>query len=549
MKRLFLSLGLAAAFFHRGASAQSVTTDPVGFTTNSLLGNSDSFISLPFIRPAAFVGGIQSVAGSTITVSGNPWSPNQFAYAGAAQPNHYYVLIGPASSANPKEGHVYPITANTSNTLTVQLGPDNLTGIPANAQISVIPNWTLATAFPVTDQNVSFTPTTSSAQYKTQIRVPDVSASGTGLPYVSYFFSNNVDETSGNVGWRRVGDNTTDHGDDALLPDNYFVVRNQNGAPTLPLVSLGGVLLKKFTVPLVTGVGAAQQDNPVGLVRPLDVTLNATGLNRGDGSFVAGDKLLLFNNAVAGFDKLPFMTYYQDPAATVGPWRLMEGNPANDRGSDVIPAGTGFIIRKAGTPTGAAVFWTNNFPVQAVSAVSRKTHGAAGDFDIPLPLTGKPGVECRGTSTNYKIVFTFPTPVTFAGATVTSGIASTATALASGANQVTVDLTGVTDAQRLTVTLQGVSDGANTNDVAVRMSILAGDTNASESVTSSDVSQTKAQSGLLVTAANFREDLNLSGGSIGSSDISLVKSKTGNSLPPAIGDPAAPTGKLSAGLK
>ena len=34
-------------------------------------------------------------------------------------------------------------------------------------------------------------------------------------------------------------------------------------------------------------------------------------------------------------------------------------------------------------------------PFDLVSVVSRKTHGAAGNFDINLPLTGTPGVECR----------------------------------------------------------------------------------------------------------------------------------------------------------
>ena len=539
-----LSLCLAAVFglrFVIAASAQSVTTEPVGFTTATQLGNSDSAISVPFIRPPAFVGGIQSAGGSTITVSGNPWTANQFVYAPGSQPNHYYALVGAASAANPKEGHTYPITANTSNTLTVQLGQDNLTGIPANAQLSVIPNWTLATVFPVTDQNVSFTPTTSTSQYKTQIRVPDVSAPGIDLPFINYFFSNNVNGTSGNIGWRLMGDNTTDHGDDALLPDSYFMVRNLNGAPTLPLVTLGTVLTKKLVVPLLTSASTAQ-DNPVSLLRPLDVALNATGLKMADGSFVAGDQLLLFDNAVVGYDKIP-KTYVQTSAAN-GPWRLLNDN-LNDRGNEIIPANTGFIIRKA-MGSGQAAFWVNNFPVAAVGAVSRKTHGGSGDFDIPLPLSGNPGIECRSTGGSYKIVFTFPTAVTFSGAAVTSGTATSATPLAISSTVVAVDLTGVADVQPITVTLLGVNDGTNTNDVAVRVGILTGDVNGNGAVSATDVAQTKAQSGQSVTAANFRADLNASGGTITATDVALAKSRSGFSLPAGSATPE--TTKLTAAL-
>ena len=55
------------------------------------------------------------------------------------------------------------------------------------------------------------------------------------------------------------------------------------------------------------------------------------------------------------------------------------------------------------------------------SVVSRKTHGTAGTFDIHLPLTGTPGVECRrgGANGNHEVVFTFPSAVTLSGATIT----------------------------------------------------------------------------------------------------------------------------------
>jgi hypothetical protein len=61
-------------------------------------------------------------------------------------------------------------------------------------------------------------------------------------------------------------------------------------------------------------------------------------------------------------------------------------------------------------------------------------------------------------------------------------------------------------------------------------SFLLGDTNANKAVNSSDISQTKAQSGTAATASNFRTDVTVSG-LINSSDISTVKSKSGTAIP------------------
>jgi N-acetylneuraminic acid mutarotase len=165
----------------------------------------------------------------------------------------------------------------------------------------------------------------------------------------------------------------------------------------------------------------------------------------------------------------------------------------------------------------------------AQSAVSRKTHGGAGTFDVALPLTGNVGIECRSTGGSHTMVVTFATNVTVGGASVTSGTGS-ATFSVSGA-VVTVNLTGVTNAQRIIVTLSNVNDGTTTGDVSIPMGVLAGDTNASGAVSAADVSQTKAQSGQTATAANFREDVNVSGG-ISAADIGLVKAAAGTVLPP-----------------
>ena len=145
---------------------------------------------------------------------------------------------------------------------------------------------------------------------------------------------------------------------------------------------------------------------------------------------------------------------------------------------------------------------------------------------------GNPGVECRsgGASNDYQVVFTFPSAVTFTNAAVTAGAGSVSSSSGSGTTTVTVNLTGVTNAQKIMVTLQGASDGTNTGDLSVPMGVLLGDVNGNGSVNSTDISQTKLQSGQAVTNANFREDVNANG-SINATDVSSVKLKSGTSLP------------------
>jgi N-acetylneuraminic acid mutarotase len=168
----------------------------------------------------------------------------------------------------------------------------------------------------------------------------------------------------------------------------------------------------------------------------------------------------------------------------------------------------------------------------AQSAFSRKTHGAAGTFDIPLPLTGNVGIECRsGGATNvYQMIINFANPVTVGSASVTSGTGSVSSFSVSG-SQVTVNLTGVTNVQRITVTLFNVNDGTHMGNVPVFMGVLVGDVNGNSLVNASDVSLTKAQVGQPVTGSNFREDVNANG-TISAADVTQVKANVGTALPP-----------------
>jgi len=187
-----------------------------------------------------------------------------------------------------------------------------------------------------------------------------------------------------------------------------------------------------------------------------------------------------------------------------------------------------------GTATSRAVHLNSgcDFAVEFIRAASRKRHGGADVFSIELPLDGS-GIECRSSGENqaHEIIFTFAAAVSFAGASVTPTTGKTAELDgppgASANNQeVSLKLKNVSDAQAVRVSLLGVSDGTNTDDVVVQLLVLAGDTNEDTRVNVGDTNQTKSRSGSLTSEDNFRSDLNLDG-RINVGDTNFVKSRSG----------------------
>ena len=184
-----------------------------------------------------------------------------------------------------------------------------------------------------------------------------------------------------------------------------------------------------------------------------------------------------------------------------------------------------------------------NAVLTATGAVSRKVHGGFGPFDIPLPLSGSPGIECRGPGggTNpYQVVVSFANPIASVNghavpvpgdATLTgTGSVSAITIVGS---TVVVDLTGVATQQQIGLTLTNVSDGTSSGDIPVPMIVLVGDSagTGNNSVNSGDIAFVKSKAGAaVIDGTNFRADIAVSG-TINASDISLVKSKSGNQFP------------------
>jgi hypothetical protein len=214
------------------------------------------------------------------------------------------------------------------------------------------------------------------------------------------------------------------------------------------------------------------------------------------------------------------------PAAALGQNVKLKWRQGSD--SSVAPTNPGSRIDSIAISAPAC----NTTAPTVANAVSRKTHGAAGVFDINLPrvpITGAIGIEPRGgVAGQHQIVVTFANPVTVGSATVTGAGAAT---VSTAGTTVTVNLTNVTNAQRMAVTLSNVSDGTNLGNIVIPMGVLLGDVGGNGSVTGSDVSQTKAAAAAgTVDATSFRADINING-TINATDVSIDKAASGTALP------------------
>ena len=127
------------------------------------------------------------------------------------------------------------------------------------------------------------------------------------------------------------------------------------------------------------------------------------------------------------------------------------------------------------------------------SAVSRKTHSAAGTFDLSLSTVLPPAINHNPTTEPRQgpaqtIVFTFDKPLNAATVTITEGAATAAAPTFTG-NSVVVALTGVTNQQYVTVSLGNVAstDGGTGGSATVRIGFLVGDVNQNRVVTVADL--------------------------------------------------------------
>src|SRR5438445_5047337 len=254
-------------------------------------------------------------------------------------------------------------------------------------------------------------------------------------------------------------------------------------------------------------------------------------------------------NAANNTDSQPFYSFSTDGGLTwaanvavSNPFNPFEGYPNQSKIGDyitIVSDNTGgnvayyatFNFNSSRGQHEEDVYYVRVAPPTSVltllSAASRLTHGSAGTFDIPMPLTGISGVEDRSSPT-YNAVFTFDAPVTSGEVTVIGGTATVGAITFSG-NSMTAQLTGVTSAEIVTLHTQNINgDGQPHGDVP--FGFLTADVNGNRIVDRPDLQQLQTDRGQPVTASNFRDDINLSG-TVDRPDLQSVQTNRGHSIP------------------
>lgn len=342
----------------------AVTTDPVGAQKIDLPAESDTIVALGFTRSAVFEGTVSSVSGDVISVSGTPvWTSNQYQNDPGVQDETYYVLMLTGN----REGMYYTVTANGTDTLTVDAAGDDIaTEIVADDRLQIIPFWTFASLFP--DQvGITTTTSISGAGAGTEILLLNASASGVdNSPTESYYYYSGA--SFGGEGWRRKGGGfTTIRNYDILLPDIYFVFRNATEAAS-EIVVAGNVQMAGYRTVVGTITDGEDQDNSIALTIPVELTLAESrlfeeGIVVGTASIsgAGAEELLVFNNSQSGFDKSPAESYYYYTGASFGGagWRKKGGgftNIFNDQA--ILQPGQGFIIRKIADGPASSSVWS-----------------------------------------------------------------------------------------------------------------------------------------------------------------------------------------------
>lgn len=322
MKRSLL-IAIAATvgtLLGQSLQAQTVATDPVGFTTTTIQSGKLAALSLPLDSISNFTGPTTTVTASSIQSTGAGWATNAY---GPFATNPYVIRVLSGTS----QGRQFRIDSNTTDTLTISTGGDLTTQIANGDRYEIIKVQTLLSLFGAGAPGLSHT-----TSVQTDPAAVDNILIRGSAGYLTYYY----DDVTGH--WLRQAGGTTNRDNTPLLPDQGFLF-NRRAPGDYALTVLGAVPVTNL-----------KTDLPANTVTnfpnrfPVATTLSALGLqtfaqwvkesNSSNPNPAAVDTVLIRGSA-------GWLTYYY--ASDVGHW-LRQGGGTTSRDSTPIDIGSSVLI-------------------------------------------------------------------------------------------------------------------------------------------------------------------------------------------------------------
>lgn len=317
-----LTLGSAAAV------AQSVTTDPVGFTTLTIKGSSFNVLGLNMVKPVTYQGVVSGVNGAQVTDANADFT------AALTAGKKYFVEIISGDYA----GLNAEVVSWSGNTITIAGDVSGIAGALTGAGHRIRESWTIADVFGASNSaglRASDSPIGADKIY--------VSNPTTGAFEVFYYQQGNIFDGDG---WRSTASSQVDRSGTAIYFTDGLIVER----------TLGSDLAVKLVGAVKTGrtiVGVQNGFNLIGNVYPVsDLTLANSGLYGSAGLSLSGSDSAVTSDQVLVAAPGGFAGYYYQVGSLFDGdgWRST-GNSSVDAGGTSIPIGSGLFLLRRGAAT------------------------------------------------------------------------------------------------------------------------------------------------------------------------------------------------------
>ena len=344
------------------ANAQTTAyTTPVGYVTIAVPAESDTTVSAPLEQPSLYSAASTSISGNVVGASG--LTGDAFVNADPANAKCYLQVTSGALA-----GSRFPITANSSSSITVDAGATTLAaqGFVSGASYKVVPYWTLASLFPAGSGVGATNDVYSAAAF---VMVSDqVSVTTNKANAKLYFYCSGDTANEFAAGWYDNDDVFSGTKNDVVIdPSHMYTIRTAPGNVQSVVVS-GQVpsIAPKVGLPVYT----SENDLSVASQFPVDVSLQESGLQSvlqpTTDVYSPAELVFVFDDEGLGQNKAASKVYFYCSGDSVNEfpagWYDNDDVFSGVVTDKVIKAGRSFIIRKGAYQADGALPWNPALP-------------------------------------------------------------------------------------------------------------------------------------------------------------------------------------------